>query len=696
MDYGSDAWTPVQEIVRLNFKALHDVVKAHGEALKSVEKSVANKVNRQEHTAALTEKVSVNELTTTFEELSRVIDNKADARDTSSIVERMAGRSEVQAALADKADVADVQRCLDAKAGLAETQQLFSGVEARLDQAEGRLTEALSTKADKAQLEGLMQAQCTREDVRQIVAEAVDSLRQELRGEIKEALAAKASKESVATALKTKANRQDVEELMAKHADTINSTLAQKANVDAVSTALAAKASRAEMLETVDNKVDACRAAIDAALTQKAASAQLASVQEDMERRVGLLQAEISKVDDAIATACGRLERDLATHAKEVNSALSSKASSVEVQQRVRQSDVETMLASKPDRHELDLAAQAVSTKLAADLSRAAAELRGHVDDRVASARSEVSSLMSRLEGLAKRSEVEDALTTKADTKEVALWLQSKAGLDEVTSQLELRDQESARALGQKASARELESLSERLEQRISAEVGQVRYDLTQATSGLASAEQLQQQLSGMVGRSAVETLGSNLEKKANIDDINRSLTEVNRELAQRPTLAELNRVIGEQSLIMESLCSEHLLGRWIWKSGRVKGEKHAVPWNVQNINTNPENFLWEKDKCAITTVAPGLYEVTFGFFTRKKPTVQLLVNGEPVLSAVNSASYAVHHSSGRLAAVGPHPAGNVTGLTLIDYLALPPKARISCSYQGEEGGEGFLGLRKM
>ena len=116
----------------------------------------------------------------------------------------------------------------------------------------------------------------------------------------------------------------------------------------------------------------------------------------------------------------------------------------------------------------------------------------------------------------------------------------------------------------------------------------------------------------------------------------------------------------------------------------------------MQNINTNPENFVWEKDRCAITTVAPGLYEVTFGFFTRKKPSVQLLVNGEPVLSAVNSASYAVHHSSGRLAAVGPHPAGNVTGLTLIDYLALPPKARISCSYQGEEGGEGFLGLRKL
>jgi hypothetical protein len=34
---------------------------------------------------------------------------------------------------------------------------------------------------------------------------------------------------------------------------------------------------------------------------------------------------------------------------------------------------------------------------------------------------------------------------------------------------------------------------------------------------------------------------------------------------------------------------------------------------------------------------------------------VQLLVNGEPVLSAVNSASYVIHHSAGRLTAVGAH-----------------------------------------
>ena len=106
---GDDAeWQPVQEVVRLNFKALHDVVKAHGDQIKAIEKGVGGKISRSELASQMTEKASVNELTTTFEELSRVIDAKADARDTSSIIERKAGRSEVQAALAAKADVSEV------------------------------------------------------------------------------------------------------------------------------------------------------------------------------------------------------------------------------------------------------------------------------------------------------------------------------------------------------------------------------------------------------------------------------------------------------------------------------------------------------------------------------------------------------------------------------------------------------------
>lgn len=116
----------------------------------------------------------------------------------------------------------------------------------------------------------------------------------------------------------------------------------------------------------------------------------------------------------------------------------------------------------------------------------------------------------------------------------------------------------------------------------------------------------------------------------------------------------------------------------------------------MQSVNTCPENFLWEEDKTSILTVAPGLYEITFGFYSNKKPTVQLLVNGEAVLSAVNSSSYVIHHSSGKLKSLGKHSSGNLTGLTLIDFIALPARARLSLSYSGEAGAEGFIGLRKL
>ena len=331
--------------------------------------------------------------------------------------------------------------------------------------------------------------------------------------------------------------------------------------------------------------------------------------------------------------------------------------------------------------------------------------------------------------GKAGREETDGALAEKAPLADVHRWLQGKANAEELTNQAAQRARETGQALSQKVEAGELRQACEHMETRMTLAADETRSALLGALAAKTDKVHVEAVVTQLLLKSNVKDALTLIERKADVDDVNRSLTEVNRELSLRPTLTELNRVVGEQSLIMESLCSEHLLGRWIWKSGRTRGEKHTVPWNVQNINTNPENFVWEQDKCAITCTAPGLYEVHFGFFTRRKPTVQLLVNGEPVLSAVNSASYAVHHSSGRLAAVGPHSAGNVTGdthphqpprrplhararaiitrhyhagarrsagLTLLDFLALPPKARVAISYQGDEGGEGFLGLRKL
>eukprot|EP00831_Metopus_contortus_P039857 TRINITY_DN31211_c0_g1_i1.p1 TRINITY_DN31211_c0_g1~~TRINITY_DN31211_c0_g1_i1.p1 ORF type:complete len:460 (-),score=93.52 TRINITY_DN31211_c0_g1_i1:3-1382(-) len=134
---------------------------------------------------------------------------------------------------------------------------------------------------------------------------------------------------------------------------------------------------------------------------------------------------------------------------------------------------------------------------------------------------------------------------------------------------------------------------------------------------------------------------------KANVEDVNRGLESLSRELSRKSNAEELSLALADQSRINEALCAENCVGRWIWKSGCLRSG-FAIPWEIQSVNTCPDNFLWDKDKTSVLTVAPGLYEVTLGFFASKKPAVQILVNGEPVLTPVNSSSYVIHHSSGK------------------------------------------------
>ena len=121
---------------------------------------------------------------------------------------------------------------------------------------------------------------------------------------------------------------------------------------------------------------------------------------------------------------------------------------------------------------------------------------------------------------------------------------------------------------------------------------------------------------------------------------------------------------------------------------------------NNTNDETDQENFRWQEDSVQIKVEEGGLYEISFAFFTKSKPSVQLVVNGESVLSAINSASYIVHHSSGYIMnGDGRMEEGTVTGISLVDYLALPFKSTLSLHYHGGRKGflgHGFLALKKL
>ncbi|KAI8616902.1 hypothetical protein BC830DRAFT_1116033 [Chytriomyces sp. MP71] len=139
---------------------------------------------------------------------------------------------------------------------------------------------------------------------------------------------------------------------------------------------------------------------------------------------------------------------------------------------------------------------------------------------------------------------------------------------------------------------------------------------------------------------------------------------------------------------------------QWLWTSGTLKLGS-AVPWNLQTHNTDPENFIWESASHVIRILEPGLYEISFAFFDITwKPSVQVVVNGESVMSALNAPSYVVHHSSGFVrSGDGNVRPGTVTGLSLIDFMSLPAKSTVAIHYHGskkEVVGHAFLGLRRL
>ena len=185
------------------------------------------------------------------------------------------------------------------------------------------------------------------------------------------------------------------------------------------------------------------------------------------------------------------------------------------------------------------------------------------------------------------------------------------------------------------------------------------------------------------------------LKNKLDTDNFNDILNNIKKELGSKTPLADFSSAMDNQAIINDTLCNENNIGRWLWKSGKVKNNL-SIPWEVQIINTSNDNFLWEKDKSVIGIKEGGLYEVKMGFYADKKPMIQILINGEVIISAINSNSYVIHQSpGGRMKGTGKASFGNVTGLTLVDFILLPDNAKLSISYTGETG-IGFLGLKKL
>eukprot|EP00741_Cyanophora_paradoxa_P006296 tig00000989_g6104.t1 len=629
---GLSEWRNIQEIVRMTFNALHDVVKAQGEAIKSLEgqvrelqTSAMEKASRSELNSALRNKANIPDVNRSIMELERLLDTKAETSAVRELVDKKF-----------KAATKELERAGGDRASKAEFDNFAALVKEDIRQAHRSLVDMdrkLEGKADQDYLAAHFASKAEVAALQTLVAQADEARAFE------KSLDTKASKSELNGAISS--FMQEMSEVTRTVSEMMRE-LSEKADTTFVAAQLEKRVSKAELQATLRANLEEVQGAVDR--------------QDHAVKGLRLdLESKLAGLQDALASKAGK---------QAVENALHSKASRSQLEEAVTR--LETGLARKADKDEVQSATLEARRELELFATRAEVEAKFAAGDQKLDARAAAAARQLRTEVEGRIDSIQEVLDAKASAAEVRAATSSKADKNEVAA-LRQAVEQLDRIVERKANLDELHA----------------------ALEGKADTKDLIQKINTQDVFELVDT-------KAGIEDVNRVLAEVNKELNKRAKADEIQEVQVRLGDVSQALAHMAMYGRWIWKSGKTKGPGGGVPWNVQVVNTAPDNFQWEKDRVNIQLAAPGLYEVTFGFYARKKPTVQLLVNGDPVLSAMNSTSYAVHHSSGRLTSVDRHPAGNVTGLTLLDFLALPPRAKIAITYAGEEGAEGFIGLRKL
>ena len=198
----------------------------------------------------------------------------------------------------------------------------------------------------------------------------------------------------------------------------------------------------------------------------------------------------------------------------------------------------------------------------------------------------------------------------------------------------------------------------------------------------------------------------SQIKEKCEINEMNIKLNEIKNEIENNRS--EFSKTLDNQALINATLCEENKLGKWSWTMSKLKNNNRII-WDIQEINTFPDNYILENDKSVLLIKQKGIYEIIFGFYGyNKKPNIQILVNNDVIISNSNKNNKTLYENGNsvlkttnseffkgnrNMAINGGFR--NATGITFIDYINIENNSKLSVFYNGDNG-KGFFCIKKI
>ena len=721
---GVNEWQNIQEVVRLTFKALTEIVRSQGHALKEAERQIKGlraEVAAKPWTSDVREAVEemgrklVDEVgkkpwledserrvqmeirgkpwMSDLNLLAQEVDAKASREQVARMVEDKVSFSEMEEVLAGKANLEDITDLAEAGVHLRDVeaevhqlefsikqleaqntaalpdsmQHLFTLLEDKVSQrqlqealepfpSQDQLADLLSRKADTSELQRIFAALETKAE-----HEALDALADRLETDQREFTLRKPDLSDDPHLLlqdELQLARSQTEHYMAELESRVNQSLQQMTGkIDELHSEVQRTAYRKgefeELKALISRKTDLvllneslAKVQLETNDTVGAFRAQLQQQQKQFEdllfekmTEVEQLAASSSRESDRLRSLLqsaiedrrrdaedqGRLAKTITAAAKaELRSDLSALAEHVDRLQQFMDDTVVAKISRSEFREELERMNQAMLGKAdVAEVQRALGISQKDAAQHFVDTKDEFKGRVGKLEGDLMKlvnnrptfQDLEEGLKTKADEPLVS------------------------KALATKANVEELSALAEEVEKAYGVMEDCVR--VKQYLAGNSRVERVLEEIGKeVILRASIKDVCTLLDLKASnphtdIEDVNQALQDIHTELDSKVPSAELTDQLQDTQLLLQTLSAETCVGRWLWKSGEIRGS-YAVPWELQSVNTCPENFLWEKDSTTILTNAPGLYEVVGAFYARKRPTVQLLVNGDVVVSVKN------------------------------------------------------------
>ncbi|OQR84534.1 hypothetical protein ACHHYP_13266 [Achlya hypogyna] len=373
-----------------------------------------------------------------------------------------------------------------------------------------------------------------------------------------------------------------------------------------------------------------------------------------------------------------------------------------QLRQRAMASDVKLVVAGKVDRDEFQ-DARHHGTMANEALEARVLEQEEALRRAVAGLKAEFGRLVDTK---CAKADVVKIFARKANQDDVQAWLAEKVSHDELrdvcTELIHATTKQTAEVQAEvHDELRRIEATvgdrAKDLHEHIAQSVETLQHQVRLMDGWKLNVDELQSQLVTKMGIKDTCTL---LDAKSNISDVNDALAALQERIATKADDTDVRALGDDLGGLRRQMRGELCLGRWIWKHGRPT-ERQTILWNSQIVNTSPDIFVWDKGSDTITLELPGLYQLQAGFFTDYNPTIHVLVNGEPAFAFPRSESV-VHfwHCAARSSKNDGrrlrHSAGNVTGVSVCEFLALPPRATLSISYDIDERAQACLTLRKL